>query len=74
MSQQLKTADVMVDFHYTMDMFFTHLGNTGSVSNANLMKIMTLALLDDYKDEILACNPSWKRIISDLENQLTIHC
>ena len=64
----------MADFHYTMDMFFTHLGNTGSVSNANLMKIMTLALLDDYKDEMLACNPYWRRTISDLENQLTIHC
>lgn len=57
----------MVDLHNSLDMFFTHLENTGSVSDKNLMKMMTLSLIDDYRTEMEACNSSWKRILDDIE-------
>lgn len=47
----------MVDLHNSLDVFFNHLENTGSVSDKTLMKLMTLSLIDDYKDEMVACNP-----------------
>ena len=56
-NQQPKTVGVMVDLHNSLDVFFNHLENTGSVSDKTLMKLMTLSLIDDYKDEMVACNP-----------------
>lgn len=58
----------MVDLHNILDTVFVHLENTGSISNTNLMKIVTLSLINDYKDEMIACNVSWKRTLNDLEN------
>lgn len=58
----------MVDLHNSLDVFFNHLGNTGSMPDKTLMKLMTLSLINDYKDEMVACNPSWKRTLEDIES------
>lgn len=61
----------MADLHNILDAMFMRLENTGSISNTNLMKVVTLSLINDYKDEMIACNESWRRILNDLENQLS---
>lgn len=58
----------MVDLHNSLDVFFNHLENTGSMSDKTLMKLMTLSLINDYKDEMVACNPQWKRTLEDIES------
>lgn len=50
-----------------MNRMFTRLGNTGMISNAEMAKIMTLSLIDDYRDEMIECNSKWKRILDDIE-------
>lgn len=47
--------------------FFVHLEHTGSVSNRNLASVMIMSLIDDYGDEMVQCNGSWKRKIDDLK-------
>lgn len=56
----------MVNIHDTIDQFFMHLENTGSISDSNLVKITLLSLIDDYYSEIIACNPKWKDIIDEI--------
>lgn len=57
----------MVDLHTVMDNLFVRLENTGSLGNTDLMKIVTLSLIDDYRDEMEQCDPSWRRILNDIE-------
>ena len=67
---ETKIADAM-EMHDMIDNMFRHLGNTGSISNSDLMKITTLSLIDDYKEDMIKCNRNWKRIIEDIESNLS---
>lgn len=62
----VKAVDAMDDIKIVLDKMFVNLANTGSLSNSNLMKITTLALVDDYYDEMIGCDRRWKRQLDDL--------
>ena len=61
-----KTATVM-EMHEILDNLFIHLENTGSISNSDLMKMTTLSLIDDYRDEMISCNKNWKGVLDRLD-------
>ena len=56
----------MVECGNVFKRFFTHLENTGSVSDPDFVKVMVLSLIDDYGDEIVQCNPCWERVLDDI--------
>ena len=52
-----KNAAAMDDVRGSLCWFFGKAENTGSVSDAEFIAMTTLSLIDEYRDEIVSCDP-----------------
>lgn len=51
--------------------FFTRVGNVGIVPNSDIVKMTILSLVDDYGEEMVRCDGSYKRKLDDMIFDIT---